>query len=351
MTFTRFFLLVFIIISCFSHSIAKAEENYPLKTAWLGEHETFIVWYAKKYGWDKENGLSLQILNFDTGKNIINGLKAYKWEIAGIGAVPATMSVFSDKIKIIAIANNEAKSNGLFVKGNSHILEKKGYNPNYSELYGSPETIKGSTILCTKGSSAHHLLVTWLKALNLTEKDVNIQFMDITKAFGAFKNGLGDILSVWAPYSTQAINLGYKKIADGNSCKLIQPILIVANAEFAEKHPEEVKAFLKLYMQGIEMLRTVSINDIAKEYVLFYKEQVGMEITLDDAIVDLQNHSVLTLDEQKVIFTPSQDQSIIKNWLMDIINFYESINEISNEKAKIIKEFKNIDYKFIQSVK
>ena len=37
-----------------SASAAGAAEPVPMKTAWLGEHETFAVWYAKQHGWDKE---------------------------------------------------------------------------------------------------------------------------------------------------------------------------------------------------------------------------------------------------------------------------------------------------------
>ena len=33
----------------------------PLGTAWQPEHETFIPWYANQKGWDKEEGLRVQI--------------------------------------------------------------------------------------------------------------------------------------------------------------------------------------------------------------------------------------------------------------------------------------------------
>ena len=64
-----------------SASAAGAAEPVPMKTAWLGEHETFAVWYAKQHGWDKEAGLALTMLRFDSGKAIVEGSLAYDWAV------------------------------------------------------------------------------------------------------------------------------------------------------------------------------------------------------------------------------------------------------------------------------
>ena len=37
-----------------------------LSSAWMGEHETFVAWYAKQQGWDKEAGLDLTMMPFDS---------------------------------------------------------------------------------------------------------------------------------------------------------------------------------------------------------------------------------------------------------------------------------------------
>ena len=45
-----------------------------LSSAWMGEHETFVAWYAKQHGWDKEAGFDLTMMPFDSGKNIVESL-------------------------------------------------------------------------------------------------------------------------------------------------------------------------------------------------------------------------------------------------------------------------------------
>lgn len=49
-------------------------------------------------------------------------------------------------------------------------MQTKGYNKSYPNVYGTPESVKGKTVLCTTVSSAHFALSSWLKALGLTER-------------------------------------------------------------------------------------------------------------------------------------------------------------------------------------
>ena len=57
--------------------LAPAAQAAPAKlsSAWMGEHETFVAWYAKQQGWDKEAGLDLTMMPFDSGKNIVESLR------------------------------------------------------------------------------------------------------------------------------------------------------------------------------------------------------------------------------------------------------------------------------------
>lgn len=66
--------------------------------------------------------------------------------------------------------------------------------------------------------------------------------------------------------------MGFQAIADGGTCNVFQPVLIVVNVEYAEKNPQLVTAFLKMYMQGIELLRTKPLEDLAPEYQTFLKK-------------------------------------------------------------------------------
>ena len=79
MRFKTLFAVCALFGSLFQSSPSLSE---TLRTAWLGEHEAFLTWYAKEKGWDKEAGLDIIMLRFDSGKSLIENVRAYDWAIA-----------------------------------------------------------------------------------------------------------------------------------------------------------------------------------------------------------------------------------------------------------------------------
>lgn len=103
-------LLAFVL--CLLPSHAKAAEQ--LQTAWIGEHEAFLVWYAKQKGWDKDAGLDIRMLRFGSGDKIVSRQGDYQWKIAGCGAVPTLMAASKGQFYVVGIGNviNGMKSSG-----------------------------------------------------------------------------------------------------------------------------------------------------------------------------------------------------------------------------------------------
>lgn len=149
--------------------IGHTAEPVPLKTAWLGEHEAFAAWYAKQKGWDLEEGFRLEMLSYDSGKQLMAGMNTAHWEIAACGAIPALTASLDNQAEIIAIGNDESLATGIYARKDSPILGHTGYNALYPEMAGTGGTVRGKTILCTAGSSAHYTVHKWLEALSLTE--------------------------------------------------------------------------------------------------------------------------------------------------------------------------------------
>ena len=179
--------------------IGHTADPIPLKTAWLGEHEAFAAWYAKQKGWDLEEGFRLEMLSYDSGKQLMAGMGTAHWEIAACGAIPALTASLDNQAEIIAIGNDESLSTGIYTRKDSPILGHTGYNALYPEMAGTGGTVRGKTILCTTGSAAHYTVHKWLKALSLTEEDVAIKDMPPQDALKSFLNGEGDAVALWSP--------------------------------------------------------------------------------------------------------------------------------------------------------
>ena len=92
MRLRSFFSCCVALLLCLMISVpASASGLTKVRTAWMDEHETFLIWYAKEKGWDKEVGLDIEILYFGSGMAILNALPAGEWVYAAMGAVPAMM--------------------------------------------------------------------------------------------------------------------------------------------------------------------------------------------------------------------------------------------------------------------
>lgn len=119
-----------------------------------------------------------------------------------MGGVPAMMGNLRYGTSVIAIVNDESMTNSVLVRPDSPIAKVKGYNKDFPEVLGSPDTVKGKTFLTTTVSSAHYGLSSWLKVLGLTDKDITIKNMDQAQALAAFDNGIGDGVACGLPICT-----------------------------------------------------------------------------------------------------------------------------------------------------
>lgn len=304
---------------------AAAQEPETLKTAWLAEHEAFAAWYGKERGWDREAGFTLEMERYPSGRELIAGIGESKWSIGACGALPALAAVLESRLEIVGVGNDESYSTGVYARADSPLLGAVGHNPAFPEMAGSPETVKGKTILCPVGSSAYYTVAQWLRGLGLSVGDVVIRDVNPKTGLEAFSRGEGDAIAFWAPFTHEAERLGYKPVVMSNQCGASQPILIVANQPFAARHPERVASFLKMYFRGIDALRTAPRETLIKDYRRFYQEWTGRELSEEAAAWELERHPVYTLEEQLAMFGPDGH---LMEWLRNLAHFHGGDNRL-----------------------
>ena len=314
-------LLLAVIALAFSGAGAMAAELVKVPTAWLDRHETFLIWYAKEQGWDKEEGLDIDIQYFASGKEILEALPSKAWVFAGMGDVSAIRCNVQHGAKIIGIANDEATTSAVLVRANSPILKVKGWNKDYPEVYGDPETVRGKTFLTTGTTSSNYALSSWLKVLGLTDADVVIKKMDQTQALASFDNNLGDGVALWSPYVFTGLEKKWQVAATLEKCRMGNPIMLVADAKYAEEHPDVTAKFLKLCLRTIDVLQKESLENLASEYQRFYLEWAGKNYSKAICLADLKAHRVYNLDEQLRLFDTCSGESQIHKWQADIVGF------------------------------
>ena len=314
-------LLAFVL--CLLPSHAKAAEQ--LQTAWIGEHEAFLVWYAKQKGWDKDAGLDIRMLRFGSGDKIVSRQGDYQWKIAGCGAVPTLMAASKGQFYVVGIGNDESASNAIFTRA-----------------------VRGKLILCPEKTSAHYLLSTWLHILGLKDEDVKIQNVLPGPAVDMFSKGFGDAVSIWAPATYTAAQKGYQIAASSPDCGIRQPILLLADREFADKNPEQVRAFLRVYLRVVDAMHSEGFDAFVQEYIRFNKTWNEKLMTREEAVEDLRAHPVFSLGEQITLFHPESGN--LRNWLRGITAFYGRIGELSQEDVANLNAFGFLNDSFLKGL-
>lgn len=249
------------------------------------------------------------------------------------------------------VANDESAANALYVRADSPLLNIKGANPAYPNVYGDQGTIKGKEILCPKGTSAHYMMAAWLKSFGLEEKDVRVKYMSPTQALGAFTGGLGDAVALWAPLTYDADAKGLRPAALSSDCGVSQPVLIVASHEYATRYPEQIEAFLRMYLRVIAFMRETPVEALVPDYIRFYEEWTGRKLSSEIAAKDLANHVVFNFEEQLALFDDAQGKSKLQTWLTDIAAFYESIGMVRKEDRQRLQRMNAVTDDYLKALR
>lgn len=323
----------FVSLLCFTADLFAASQEPPFKieTGWLPEHETFLIWYAKQKGWDKQEGLDIILNRFDSGKELIDSTD--KWDIGACGAFSILTSPAPEKFAIIGIGNDESLANVVMVRPDSPLLRTKGINDGYPNLYGKPDDVRGKTIMCPASSSAQYLLAKWLAAYGLTAAEVHIRNTDEVPGLQAFFDGEGDAIVLWAPYSYIGDEHGLKVAATSRSVNAPQSVLLMADKSFADAHPDQVASFLRVYLRAVRMMREESVATIAEDYKTFFREWAGKTMSDAEVIKDITIHQVFLLDDQLRLFNAEHSRSDMQNWLAAMIRFNAG-DAYSQDKAE-----------------
>jgi ABC-type nitrate/sulfonate/bicarbonate transport system substrate-binding protein len=293
------------------------------------------TYMAMQKGWDKEEGLKIEFQFYASGPPQNEALASGQWDVGAYGSVPMMLAALRYGAYCIAISNDESETNDLWVRPDSPILKVKGYNPQYPDIYGSPDTVKGKTILLTTASTGHYAVIATLKALGLNESDVKMVHMEQAQALAAFEAGQGDIVQLWAPFDYIAESKGWVKMSSGQRAGAVIPGAVVASKKAVEERPELVAKWLKLYMRGIREMK--QNPQAAAEMLKAYYKEHGLDLS-DRAIQqEFQLRPLFDTQQQLELFAKGPDgKSKVEEWFSALADFFVAQGRITpQEKDKL----------------
>ena len=237
-----------------------------------------IAQYEKLY--EKELGMKVKLLNFNSGKEIIAALGTGEIDIGEAGTAPTALAISSHiDVEVIFVGDVIGAAETLVARNDSGI--------------SSVKDLIGKKVATPFSSTAQYSLLNVLKLEGMTETDVQILDMKPDDIFTAWQNGEIDAAYIWYPVLGRLIENG-KSIADSEQLAekgIITADLFVVRSTFAEKYRDVVKNFVEIQKKSNDLILNDS-KKAAKEI------SAVLGITEIEAAEQIKNFKYLKADEQ-----------------------------------------------------
>lgn len=317
-------------------STEAAGELPVLRVAMMPFITSLPTEYIKKNKLDEKAGFKMETVMFATGAPMNEALAADLWDVGAMGAAAVT-GVANYDMMIIGEVLESTDGLGVFVKPDSAIAGAKGYNPSYPNVLGSPETVKGATILLPIGTAQHFTTLKWLEKLGLGITDVNIVNMDTAQAYQALQANQCDAVALNVPTFFEAVDDGMVQVGNLADLGTRYVDMVVANRKAVEGKPELVQKYMNCIMEACKALN--EDTDMAADLMVEFLKEAGAETTRESCVSDLG----------RVQFITAEDWSNreLGSFARELGEFYISLGQLEPE---LIDKFdKNIDPEFVKN--
>lgn len=237
-----------------------------------------IAQYEEYY--EKELGVEVNIIQFDSGKDVNTALASGSVDITELGSSPTALGISSDvDYEVFWIGDIIGAAESLVVKNDSGI--------------DSLEDLKGKKVATPFASTAHYSLLNALKLEGIDESEVTLLDLQPADIYAAWERGDIDAAYVWYPVLSQLLENGKVITHSGELAEkgVITADLNVVRTEFAQQNPEIVINYVKAQIKANDVL----LNDPQKA-----AEEIAaiLEISKEDAAEQITQFEYLTAEEQ-----------------------------------------------------
>ncbi len=260
----------------------KAEENTKADIVNIGTmnlvNGDLIAQYEKLY--EEELGVQVNIVSFDSGKDVNTALASGSIDISELGSSPAALGISSDvDYEVFWIGDIIGSAESLVVKNDSGVE--------------SVADLKGKKIAAPFASTAHYSLINALQLEGISESDVTLLDLQPDDIYAAWKRGDIDAAYVWYPVLGNLLKDGKVITHSGELADqgVVTADFNVVRTEFAEKNPDIVTNYVKVQIKANDILK----NEADKAAEEISKE---LEISKEDAADQITQFNYLTADEQ-----------------------------------------------------
>lgn len=323
--------LVFILLlSLFAGiQVFAEEEPRPLRVAVQSFYCSSTVGYIVDNGMDVAAGIPFEILTFNGGAPINEAMAAGLWDVAVTGgAFIFAMAQYNAKLIGHQIDGTGAEGNAIYMRNTNPGAKVKGYNPDYPEVYGSPDTIKGQVLLQNTGTTSQYLAINYLDALGIDEKDMQVVSLDFPQLYSSFATGQGDLSAMTSPHSYKA-----QEHEDWTMAATLENLntplyeAIVCTEDAYNNRRDDIVKFMTLIYQANDAI--AQSEDLAFEVAKKWYADSGKDLSDDDILAEVQGKPFITSEQAR-----NMDLNV---FAMKYADFFIRCDKIEPEKREVVQ--------------
>ncbi len=288
---------------------------------------------AKAEGYfEEEIDAEVEIINFDSGSDVITAIAAGSIDFALAGSCPATIAI-SNGYDVECIWIHDVLGAAESLVARSEIGVEK------------VEDLKGKIIATPFASTAHFSVLKALEMAGIDVSEVTLLDMQPDEIYASWDSGAIDAAYVWDPILSQLPDAKVLCTSGdlANSGFMTSNVELV-NTKFADDNPEIVEGYIKALDKSVKMYqedKDAAVKVIAK----------ALAIEEDKAQVQMEGSIWLSLDEQlqdSYFGTMEARGALVKNF-SDTAEFLKEQDSIQEVPDMSVFE-KTINSEFIEAV-
>ncbi len=284
---------------------------------------TAPVWIAENKGYFQEQGLDVEIKEFDSGRAALAAMlkegNPENLDMVTAAQTPVMFNSFArDDYAIISAmvtSINDLKVIARKDKGIQH-----------------PSHLKGKKIGITKGSTGHYFLYLFLDYYGLKFSDVEAVDMKAGELAQAIVDGRVDAISTWEPHISKARKqLGENALVTDIRYLFREDFYFISYKNFIAKNPIALERFLKAIDKAEEF-----IKENRAESIGIVSERLKLDKKAADSLWDDYNYR-LVLDQSIVKTLQEEAKWAIENKLVNATQIPDYSNYIFPDALEKVK--------------
>jgi len=268
---------------------------------------------ALREGYFQEQGLEVEALALQAGRQCAEALTTGNADIAVMGDVPAILAACAAlPTKIVASYGNTVHR--MVAAKDSGIKQ--------------PKDLEGKRLAVQKGSSTYGGFLLWCKKNGVDINKVKVLDLDPTTMPEAMIARQIDVMVGSEPWPSNVEEKcpGAYTVAELSGLGNTFPLVVMVTAEFAEKQPEAVVGFLRAVSKAVDMLREdpdraaaiiASVTGVPVEREAKSVRKYGWGMRMDEELRASLEQTAEFLKEQGKIKALPDFAKVLNDWFMN----------------------------------